>query len=131
MRQHFESGAARPPSVLDADVARAPAVVLDLADDPFDPGDVAAASRSIADQVRRAGAAFALGRYGEDRHVYARRSTSCPTAGDGTLHLGVDLFAAAGTAGARSAGTAPCMPWPTTAPPCDYGGVLILAHRTV
>ncbi|HEX7837598.1 MAG TPA: aminotransferase class III-fold pyridoxal phosphate-dependent enzyme, partial [Kofleriaceae bacterium] len=91
-----------------------------------------AITRRIAGAMQGAGVRVAVGRYDEPRLLY---TTPAFAAGDGTtsehrtIHLGLDLFAAAGT--------------PVYAPlpgevhaadehriPLDYGGVVVLRHAT-
>lgn len=66
----------------------------------LDPGDTAAFSRWIDAQLAAAGAAYAAGGYGENRLLY-RMSPHFGTVADAaetrTLHLGIDLWTAAGT----------------------------------
>ncbi len=86
----------------------------------------------VDDELREAGARVAVGRYDEPRLLYA---TPAFAGGDGTtsehrtVHIGLDLFAAAGTP--------VCAPMDGTVAliehhdlPLDYGGLLILRHET-
>lgn len=124
--------------VLGIDLRVEPALVLDLgagsalvSGDARDNAEPAFTERVFA-AIRRAGARVAVGRYDEPRLLY---TTPAFATGDGTLaeprtvHLGLDLFAEAGT--------------PVHAPldgevhaadehrlPLDYGGVIVLRHRT-
>jgi len=124
--------------VLDADLRVEPALVLDLGvggalvdGDPRGNAEPAFTDRVFA-AIRDAGVRVAVGRYDEPRLLYV---TPAFQAGDGTLaehrtiHLGLDLFAAAGT--------------PVFAPldgevhaadehqvRLDYGGVIVLRHHT-
>jgi murein DD-endopeptidase MepM/ murein hydrolase activator NlpD len=98
---------------------------VSLAEFGGDVGDLAAFSRFIA--ARRGSAPALIGGYGEDRRVYAA-STLFDGEGEArTLHLGVDVWTAAGT--------------PLAAPLAaevhslaindafgDYGGTVILNH---
>ncbi|HEU4734676.1 MAG TPA: aminotransferase class III-fold pyridoxal phosphate-dependent enzyme [Kofleriaceae bacterium] len=124
--------------VLGTDLRATPPLVLDLSvgsplvsGDPRGNDEPAFTGRVLA-AMRAAGARVAAGRYDEPRLLYV---TPAFTAGDGTLaehrtvHLGLDLFAEAGT--------------PVHAPldgivhaadehaiPLDYGGVIMLRHET-
>ncbi len=82
--------------------------------------------------MKARGAAVAFGGYGEARMVYAASAFADPVAAAGerrTVHLGIDLFAPAGTpvhaplAGAVFAAT-------NNATWLDYGPVIILEHAT-
>ncbi|WP_283134375.1 aminotransferase class III-fold pyridoxal phosphate-dependent enzyme [Rhizohabitans arisaemae] len=118
VRRSFESGTADPASVLGEDVGTARAITLGWDDAPFDlsrPADPATASAWMRDHVTRAGAAFALGRYGENRRTsQARRS----------VHLGCDLYADAGS-------SVRCpLPGVVHAVAADPAGTVVLEHRT-
>jgi 4-aminobutyrate aminotransferase-like enzyme/Ser/Thr protein kinase RdoA (MazF antagonist)/murein DD-endopeptidase MepM/ murein hydrolase activator NlpD len=124
--------------VLGIDLGVEPCLVLDLGvGSPLVSGDARdndepAFTERVFGAMRRAGVRVAVGRYDEPRLLYV---TPAFAAGDGTLdehrtiHLGLDLFAAAGT--------------PVHAPldgevvaadehkvRLDYGGVIVLRHRT-
>jgi 4-aminobutyrate aminotransferase-like enzyme/Ser/Thr protein kinase RdoA (MazF antagonist)/murein DD-endopeptidase MepM/ murein hydrolase activator NlpD len=92
--------------VIDADLSGKDAFVLDMSISSLELGvngefaDVVAASRAIFRKLEDAGAKVAIGRYNEPRGVY----TSPQFAAEGndgrewrTVHLGIDLFAEAGT----------------------------------
>jgi 4-aminobutyrate aminotransferase-like enzyme/Ser/Thr protein kinase RdoA (MazF antagonist) len=124
--------------VLDVDLRVEPALVLDLGvasalvhGDPRDNAEPAFTGRVFA-AIRDAGVRVAVGQYDEPRLLYV---TPAFLAGDGTvaehrtIHLGLDLFAVAGT--------------PVHAPldgevhaadehrvQLDYGGVIVLRHHT-
>jgi len=116
------------PQPLDREVA-----VLDLTSqahwlEGVDPGDVEAFSEAVNKELARHKAEVGIGRYDEDRVIY-RHSSLFDGAGEPrTVHLGIDLFVAAGTlisvplAGrihsfANNSGTG------------DYGPTLIIEHR--
>ncbi|MDP9140101.1 MAG: peptidase M23, partial [Pseudomonadota bacterium] len=66
--------------------------------DSFDPLDTARFSTWIDQEIAAAGANYAAGGYGEDRALY--RMSEIFAAADGghrTVHLGIDLWAPAGT----------------------------------
>ena len=124
--------------VLGIDLRREPALVLDLeigsalvGSDPRDNAEPAFTER-VFGAIRDAGVRVAIGRYDEPRLLY---TTPAFAAGDGTLgeprtvHLGLDLFAPAGTpvyapldGEVHAADVQPL--------PLDYGGVVMLRHRT-
>jgi 4-aminobutyrate aminotransferase-like enzyme/Ser/Thr protein kinase RdoA (MazF antagonist) len=89
-------------------------------------------SALIAAALKDAGADLAIGRYDEVRAMYtgaAFGDTTDPTAERRCLHLGLDLFAPAGTAiHAPLAGTV--VACADHAQPQDYGPVIVLRHLT-
>src|SRR5262249_45293387 len=125
-------------SVLEVDARTEPSVVLDLSvASPMLAGDTRtndepSVTRSVNDAMRAAGVRVAIGRYDEPRLLYV--SPAFPlgprvTDDHRTIHIGLDLFAGAGT--------------PVLAPldgeiaafndngmNQDYGPVIILRHRT-
>jgi len=65
----------------------------------FDPGDTAAFSAFISNEMQRTGARYAAGGYGENRTLYQMSPVfASADAEPRTLHLGIDLWLAAGTA---------------------------------
>ncbi|TMQ19176.1 MAG: aminotransferase class III-fold pyridoxal phosphate-dependent enzyme [Deltaproteobacteria bacterium] len=114
------------------------ALVLDLgvasplvSGDPHDNAEPAFTERVFA-AMRSAGARVAVGRYAEPRLLYV---TPAFAAGDGTLdeprtvHLGLDLFAEAGTpVHAPLPGEVHAADEHSTR--LDYGGVIMLRHRS-
>lgn len=91
-------------SPLPFDLNARPLLALDLSErNPrlagFDPGDTTAFSAWVRAQLDEHGADYAVGGYGEDRSLY-RMSRHFDGGGDEprTLHLGIDLWLAAGTA---------------------------------
>ena len=138
VREFLQAGTASFAPVLGVDLRIEPSLVLDLSvGSPDVEGDPATAAEPMSTArieaaMERAGVEVAIGRYDEPRHCY---TTPAFAGGDGTLaeprtiHLGLDLFAPAGT--------------PVVAPldgvvhaadqralQQDYGGVLILEHQT-
>jgi len=134
VREFLQAGTASFAPVLGVDLRIEPSLVLDLSvGSPDVEGDPATAAEPMSTArieaaMERAGVEVAIGRYDEPRHCY---TTPAFAGGDGTLaeprtiHLGLDLFAPAGT--------------PVVAPldgvvhaadqralQQDYGGVLIL-----
>jgi len=87
-------------------------------------------SRRLLEQMEAAQAGIGLGQYNEPRLLYtAPAFAGGPTPERRTIHLGLDLFAPAGTPvhapldGAVEA-------WANNSAPQDYGGVIILKHET-
>lgn len=65
----------------------------------FDAGNTGDFTAFIEAEMARCGAAYAAGGYGEDRALYAMSKVFNPSQGSDarTLHLGIDLWLAAGT----------------------------------
>jgi 4-aminobutyrate aminotransferase-like enzyme/Ser/Thr protein kinase RdoA (MazF antagonist) len=124
--------------VLGIDLRVEPSLVLDLSiggaivsGDEQDNAEPAF-TRRVFDAMRAAGVRVAVGRYDEARLLY---TTPMFAAGDGTLgehrtiHLGLDLFAEAGTpVYAPLAGEVHAADEHTSR--LDYGGVIVLRHRS-
>ena len=126
------------PSVLGVDARTEPSIVLDLSvASPMLAGDTSrndepSVTRSVDDAMRAAGVRVAIGRYDEPRLLYVSPAFALgPRLTDDhrTIHIGLDLFAEAGT--------------PVFAPldgevaafndngmNQDYGPVIILRHHT-
>ena len=112
----------------------APPVTLDLSvGSPLidgDPGQNTEPSLTarIASVMRDAAATMGIGRYGEPRLLY---STALFDSGGErrTIHLGVDLFADAGTA-VHAPLHGVVVAAANNAAPLDYGPVVIIEHRT-
>jgi 4-aminobutyrate aminotransferase-like enzyme/Ser/Thr protein kinase RdoA (MazF antagonist) len=141
VRTWLERQSATLAPVLDVDLRTEPCLVLDLSvGSPLISGDTGEnaeplLSARIASVLRAAGVSVGVGRYNEPRLLYSTSAfaggvgTGGETAERRTIHLGIDLFAAAGT--------------PIHAPldgvvhafadnrgPLDYGPVIILRHAT-
>ena len=124
--------------VLGLDVRTAPTLVLDLGvgsalvhGDPRENEEPPFSAR-IEAEMRAAGVRVAVGQYDEPRLVYA---TPAFAEGDGTtnehrtVHIGLDLFAAAGTTvHAPIDGVVAVVE--NHAIPLDYGGTVLLKHET-
>ena len=125
-------------SVLDVDLRREPCLVLDLsigsaliAGDERENAEPRL-TRRVFDAIHDAGVAIGVGRYDEPRLLY----TSSFFAGPGglleerrTVHIGLDLFAEAGTpVYAPLDGTVHA--FADNFAPLDYGPVIILRHET-
>lgn len=89
-------------------------------------------SARLAQRLASSRATFAVGGYGEARLVYASDSFDAPSAPPGerrTIHLGLDLFAPAGTpVHAPLDGIVEAVH--DNAAPLDYGPVVVLRHGT-
>ncbi len=127
VRDWLLSGDAAPAPVLSAPLAELARVTLDWTAGAQHP---ATGSDDVVAQLAEAGAVVGIGRYCEDRAVYQTPSYDDPDGGDPrTLHLGVDLFAPAGTP-VRTPLDGVVAAFHDIARPLDYGPVIILEHRT-
>ncbi len=96
---------------------------VDADEPPTSPADV-------VERMARAGADVGIGRYCEDRAVYRTEAYADPDGGDPrTVHLGVDLFAPAGTV-VHAPYDGEVLAFNDNTAPLDYGPVILLAHRT-
>jgi len=90
-------------SPLPFDLNQTPGLRLDLSEhnralDAFDPGDTPAFCAFIQQQIEHHGARYAAGGYGENRTLYQMSPAfTSSDAAPRTLHLGIDLWLAAGT----------------------------------
>jgi 4-aminobutyrate aminotransferase-like enzyme/Ser/Thr protein kinase RdoA (MazF antagonist) len=138
VRQWLASNAGAAAPILNRDLRAAPCVVFDLsAGSKFLGADPRASeapnlAEAIFREMKKASAAFGVGRYDEARLLYTSPLFGAgenPTEERRTIHLGIDLFASAGT--------------PVHAPldgivhaaanntaPLDYGPLVILRHAT-
>ncbi|MFN0087332.1 MAG: aminotransferase class III-fold pyridoxal phosphate-dependent enzyme, partial [Blastocatellia bacterium] len=92
--------------------------------------ETAALSETIFREMARAGAPLAIGRYDEARALYLTPAfgTGHETEARRTVHLGIDLFAVAGTpVFAPIEGTVHCVA--NNDARLDYGPLIILRHR--
>src|SRR5216684_2158913 len=123
-------------SVLDMDLRAAPSVVFDfnvgstfLAADPS-AADPAVLTDKLFAEMKRAGASVGIGRYDEARSIYTSAlfgSSENPTDERRTIHLGIDLQVAPGTA-VRAPIDGVVHSMANNAAPLDYGPVVILRH---
>jgi 4-aminobutyrate aminotransferase-like enzyme/Ser/Thr protein kinase RdoA (MazF antagonist) len=129
--------AANPAPVLSADLRTTPCVVLDLGvgsrllgADPT-AAECAALTQTIEREMSRTGVSVAVGRYDEARLLYASSrfgASDDPLEERRTVHLGVDLFVAAGSpVHAPLAGVVHVLANNTA--PLDYGPLVILRHE--
>ncbi len=100
----------------------------ELCNTPIAGLDVATFSGLIDRSMKDAGTAFAFGRYAEPRELYSSENfTSADSAETRTIHMGIDLFCAAGTPVCTPEdGTVACLANNDTE--LDYGPVIILRH---
>ena len=123
-------------SVLDTDLRAAASIVFDfsvgsrfLGADPA-AADPATMSERIFGEMKRAGASVGIGRYAEARPIYTSAlfgSSENPTDERRTIHLGIDLLVAPGSAvHAPLDGVVHSMA--NNSAPLDYGPVVILRH---
>ncbi|HTT32095.1 MAG TPA: aminotransferase class III-fold pyridoxal phosphate-dependent enzyme, partial [Methylomirabilota bacterium] len=90
------------------------------------------ATEKIFAEIKRAGAAFGVGRYDEARLVYTSPlfgASGNPTDERRTIHLGIDMFVQAGTA-LRAPLEGVVHVAADNIAPLDYGPVVILRHET-
>jgi 4-aminobutyrate aminotransferase-like enzyme/Ser/Thr protein kinase RdoA (MazF antagonist) len=123
-------------SVLDSDLRTAASLVFDfsvgsrfLAADPA-VADPATMSEQIFGEMKRAGASVGIGRYDEPRPIYTSAlfgSSENPTDERRTIHLGIDLLIAPGTA-VRAPLDGVVHSMANNSAPLDYGPVVILRH---
>ncbi len=133
----LEARAAGAAPILDPDPRTAPTCLVDLSigtgDDggTFDPADSTAFDRFLFDRLRDAGAAVGIGRWDEIRWWYtgdAFRASGPAREEWRTVHLGLDLFAPAGTpVSAPIEGRVVSVK--DNAERLDYGPTVILEHR--
>src|SRR5258706_5310866 len=123
-------------SVLDTDLRAGASIVFDfsvgsrfLGADPA-AADPATMSERIFGEMKRAGASVGIGRYAEARPIYTSAlfgSSENPTDERRTIHLGIDLLVAPGSAvHAPLDGVVHSMA--NNSAPLDYGPVVILRH---
>src|SRR6266849_469694 len=123
-------------SVLDVDLRTAPSLVFDFGvGSTFLGADPSAADRAVLTdklfaEMKRAGASVGIGRYDEARPIYTSAlfgSSENPTDERRTIHLGIDLQVAPGTA-VRAPIDGVVHSMANNAAPLDYGPVVILRH---
>jgi 4-aminobutyrate aminotransferase-like enzyme/Ser/Thr protein kinase RdoA (MazF antagonist) len=129
-------------SLLDVNLRTDPTIVFDLSvggtafgADPS-AANAKAGTEKIFSELKRAHVSAGIGRYDEARLVYTAQQFAAASVGGGaigplterrTIHLGLDVFVAPGTAVyAPLAGTVHAMA--NNAAPLDYGPVVILRH---
>jgi 4-aminobutyrate aminotransferase-like enzyme/Ser/Thr protein kinase RdoA (MazF antagonist) len=138
IKKWLEAGAGSAASLLNIDLRTAASVVFDLSvGSAFlgaDPraAETPALTEKIFQEMKRAGASVGVGRYDEPRLLYASPlfgTSGSPTEERRTVHLGMDLFVAAG-AGVRAPLDGEVHSVRNNAAPLDYGPVVILRHAT-
>jgi 4-aminobutyrate aminotransferase-like enzyme/Ser/Thr protein kinase RdoA (MazF antagonist) len=126
------------PSVLGVDAKTEPSIVLDLSvASPMLLGDTSkndepSLTRRVDDAMREAGVRVAIGRYDEPRLLYVAPAFALgPRLTDAhrTIHIGLDLFAAAGTP-VFSPLDGEVAAFNDNGMNQDYGPVIVLKHRT-
>lgn len=137
VREWLRSRTASFAPVLDVDLRDTPSVVIDLSvgsplihGDPMENADPALTARIDA-AMRVAGVGVAVGRYDEPRLLYTADFFGGPTPADErrTIHIGLDLFAPAGTP-VHAPLDGVVHAFANNAVPQDYGPVIILGHET-
>ena len=138
IKQWFAANAGSVASILEADTRTAPSLVFDLSVGSTllgaKPGGAnnPEVREKLSAEMKRAGAAFGVGRYDEPRMVYASPlfgASGNPTDERRTVHLGMDLFVEAGTRlGAPLDGVVHLTA--NNVAPLDYGPLVILRHET-
>ena len=125
-------------SILEADTRTAPSVVFDLSvGSTFLDARPGGANNPdvrerLSAEMKRAGAAFGVGRYDEPRLVYTSAlfgASRNPTDERRTVHLGIDLFVEPGTR-LRAPLDGVIHLAANNAAPLDYGPLVILRHET-
>ena len=121
--------------VMGLDLSRALVLDFSTSSPEFEPpeslDEVRAMAATIEERVAAAGASAGLGRYDEARIVYtgeAFRSGAGPEARWRTVHLGIDVFAAAGEP-VLAPLDGEVHSFADNAAPLDYGPTVILRHR--
>src|SRR5882672_1828147 len=136
LRKWLVDNAASAASVLDVDLRTAPSVVFDfsvgstfLGADPA-AGDPSVLSERTFAEMKRTGASVGIGRYNEARSLYTSAlfgSNGKPTDERRTVHLGIDLQVAPGSA-VRAPLDGVVHAFANNKEPLDYGPVVILRH---
>src|SRR5256885_9807747 len=138
VERYLAQSAAGAASILDLDLRTEPSVVLDLSvgsallgADPS-AGETANLSAAIAEEMKKAGARVAVGRYDEARLLYKAAQFGAskePTDERRTIHMGVDLFVEPGTPPRTPlAGVVHILA--NNAIPLDYGPLVVFRHAT-
>jgi 4-aminobutyrate aminotransferase-like enzyme/Ser/Thr protein kinase RdoA (MazF antagonist) len=135
----LEENAASAAPLFEIDLRTAPTVVFDLSvGSDFlgaDPraSETSALTLKLFARMQQAGAAIGIGRYNEARLLYtsplfdASRAAASPLAERRTIHLGMDFFAAPGTA-VHAPFDATVHTLANNTVPLDYGPLIILKH---
>jgi 4-aminobutyrate aminotransferase-like enzyme/Ser/Thr protein kinase RdoA (MazF antagonist) len=138
VQKWFAAHAGSAASLLDVDLRDVPVVTFDLSVGSVALGadptatDMEAATEKMFAEMKKAHVSAGLGRYDEARLCYVSPlfgASDHPTAERRTIHLGLDIFVAPGTAVyAPLEGTVHAMANNTAT--LDYGPVVILRHQT-
>ncbi|MCK5943973.1 MAG: aminotransferase class III-fold pyridoxal phosphate-dependent enzyme, partial [Planctomycetes bacterium] len=135
IREHLRRARATLPPTLMTPTPIDRATVLDLSFDALTGGDdptafdADQAARRIADAMRDGGSELALGRYAEPRPIYTDDAFGDPQPNGNrrTVHLGIDVFAPAGTEVATPL-DAVVHDVDVCEGHLDYGGLIVLRH---
>jgi len=136
VRKWLSSQACSAASVLDTDLRTTPTLVLDfsvgstfLGADPSAADPTLLAERTFA-EMKGAGASVGIGRYDEARAIYTSKlfgASENPTEERRTIHLGIDLQVAPGSA-VRAPLDGVVHAFANNRAPFDYGPLVILRH---
>lgn len=126
VRQYLMSGRAVTGDVVFPPLAQAPKVWFDWS---INNENAPKTSHEIAAAMKDVGAVLAIGHYCEDRNVYQGDAYEVAGENRRTVHLGVDLFAPAGTP-VYAALDGVVELFNDNFAPLDYGPVIVLRHET-
>lgn len=126
VRQYLMSGRAVTGDVVFPPLAQAPKVWFDWS---INNTQAPKTSDEITAAMKEAGAILAIGHYCEDRNVYQGDAYEVAGENRRTVHLGVDLFAPAGTP-VYAALDGVVELFNDNFAPLDYGPVIVLRHET-
>jgi 4-aminobutyrate aminotransferase-like enzyme/Ser/Thr protein kinase RdoA (MazF antagonist) len=132
--QWLQSNPTRFESIVEIDLSSDPLHVLDTGvaspdlPNPAVPFDPHLASRQIFRQVEDNGCVAAIGKYDEYRLIYSSDDFVDQTGHRRTLHLGIDIFIAAGSV-VKAPLAGKVFGVANNNAPLDYGGTLILEHE--
>ena len=123
-------------SIVDCDLGVAPLLIMDTSvaspylPSPSEPFDPDLAEREIFRAIEDGGYCAGIGKYDEYRLIYSSDDFVDESGNQRTLHLGIDIFMAAGSAiyapmGGEIFGMA------DNNSPLDYGGTIILKHSVL
>ncbi len=137
VREHLEANRGRFEPVLDCGSPLEEAPVLDLSFESLLVGDdvlrldATKMARHVEDVMREVHASCAIGRYSEPRPIYTDVAFGFdePTARRRTVHMGIDVFAPAGT-WVRSPAAGRVVDVRVCEGHLDYGGLVVLEHGT-
>jgi Ser/Thr protein kinase RdoA (MazF antagonist)/murein DD-endopeptidase MepM/ murein hydrolase activator NlpD len=132
--QWLQSESPRFESIVEIDLSTDPLYVLDSGvaspdlPNPSVPFDPHLATRHIFRQIKDNGCVAAIGKYDEYRLIYSSDDFVDQTGHQRTLHLGIDIFMAAGSI-VKAPLSGKVFGVANNDAPLDYGGTLILEHE--